>query len=102
MLIINADDWGRNKAATNNSLVCFNNGRITSVSAMMFMEDSERAAELALEADLDAGLHLNFTDGFNGEIKLARLKKNQESIAAFLTRSKYSLLLYNPTLRKNF
>ena len=64
MLIINADDWGRSVAETDAALRCYKGGRITSVSAMVFMEDSERAAELAKENELDVGLHLNFTDEF--------------------------------------
>ena len=64
MLIINADDWGRSVAETDAALRCYKEGRITSVSAMVFMEDSERAAELAKENELDVGLHLNFTDKF--------------------------------------
>ena len=47
MLIINADDFGRSVAETNAALQCYTAGRITSVSAMVFMADSERAAELA-------------------------------------------------------
>ncbi|PYL02866.1 MAG: chitooligosaccharide deacetylase, partial [Verrucomicrobia bacterium] len=64
MLIINADDWGCSVAETDAALRCYKGGRITSVSAMVFMEDSERAAELAKENELDVGLHLNFTDKF--------------------------------------
>ena len=64
MLIINADDWGRSLAETDAALECYKAGRITSVSAMVFMGDSERAAELAKENKLDVGLHLNFTDRF--------------------------------------
>ena len=59
MLIINADDWGRAVAETDAALRCYRAGRITSVSAMVFMHDSERAATLAKQEDLDAGLHLN-------------------------------------------
>ena len=68
MLIINADDWGRSRAETNAALECYQHGRITSVSAMVFMNDSERAAEIAREHNLDAGLHLNFTDPFTNRI----------------------------------
>ena len=64
MLIINADDWGRSLAETDAALECYKAGRITSASAMVFMGDSERAAELAKENKLDVGLHLNFTDRF--------------------------------------
>jgi len=102
MLIINADDWGRNKTTTDNSMVCFKNGRITSVSAMVFMEDSQRAASLALEHGLDAGLHLNFTARFNRNITSNKLLECQQRIAAFLQKNKYCFLLYNPVLKHSF
>ena len=56
MLIINADDWGRSVAETDAAFQCYTKGRVTSVSAMVFMADSERAAELAKENELDGGL----------------------------------------------
>ncbi len=102
MLIINADDWGGNVAATDNSLQCFKKDRITSASAMVFMKDSQRAAELALEYNLDAGLHLNFSLSFNGNTKSNKLIASQQRIAKYLTANKYSFLLYNPLLRGDF
>ena len=56
-------------------------GRVTSVSAMVFMADSERAAELAKENELDVGLHLNFTERFTGNNTSARLDKLSRSIS---------------------
>jgi len=67
MLIVNADDFGRSTAETDAALRCYQEGRITSVSAMVFMEDSERAAELAKETQLDVGLHLNFAEALTGK-----------------------------------
>ena len=55
MLIINADDFGRSVAETDAALRCYVAGRITSVSAMVFMADSERSAELAKENALAVG-----------------------------------------------
>ena len=46
---------------------CFKNRRVTSVSAMVFMIDSERAAEISLRNGIDTGLHLNFSQLFNGK-----------------------------------
>jgi predicted glycoside hydrolase/deacetylase ChbG (UPF0249 family) len=102
MIIINADDWGRNRTSTNNSLICFSKGRITSASAMVFMEDSERAAELALEYNIDVGLHLNFTHKFDGNLNSNKLIECQQHISSFLRRSKYCSLLYNPLLKRDF
>jgi len=102
MLIINADDWGRSVAETDAAIRCYKGGRITSVSAMVFMEDSERAAELAKENDLDVGLHLNFTDKFTANYYPGTLGNYHSKIVRFLRRNKYSQLLYNPFLRKQF
>ena len=102
MLIVNADDWGKNELTTNNCLLCFKMDRITSVSAMVFMSDSERAANLALQHNIDVGLHLNFTQQFSGNSGSIKLKEFHESIASFLSKNKYALLLYNPLLKKKF
>jgi chitin disaccharide deacetylase len=102
MLIINADDWGRSRAETDAALECYRNGRITSVSAMVFMKDSERAAELAKENDLDVGLHLNFAEKFTGNRVPTTLREHHDRIVRFLTRNRYSQLLYNPFLRREF
>ena len=55
MIIVNADDWGRDAVTTDRSLECVLRGAVSSVSAMMFMEDSERAAALAGEHGVDDG-----------------------------------------------
>jgi chitin disaccharide deacetylase len=100
MLIINADDFGSNVVATDNILTCFKNERITSASAMVFMADSERAAEFALQYELDVGLHLNFTCKFSGRVTSSKLIEYQIAIAGFLQRNKYCPLLYNPLMTK--
>ena len=102
MLIINADDWGRSLAETNAAFRCYKEGRITSVSAMVFMEDSERASELAKENELDVGLHLNFTDKFTTNQCPQTLGNYHNEIVRFLRGNKYSQLLYNPFLRRDF
>ena len=102
MLIINADDWGRSVAETDAALRCYKGGRTTSVSAMVFMEDSERAAELAKENELDVGLHLNFTDKFTANPCGSTLANHHDKIVRFLRGNKYSQLLYNPFLRTEF
>jgi len=102
MLIINADDYGRCCVGTNRIISCYEKGSITSTSAMVFMEDSERAAEVARHCGIDVGLHLNFTE------KLARvpygstLPDYHNQIASFLTKTRYSSLFYSPWLRRQF
>jgi predicted glycoside hydrolase/deacetylase ChbG (UPF0249 family) len=103
MLIINADDWGRSVAETDAALRCFRGGRITSVSAMVFMPDSKRAAKLAKDYELDdVGLHLNFSEEFTDKSCSETLKETQGRIIGFLKRNKYAQLIYNPFLRKAF
>lgn len=103
MLIINADDWGRSVAETDAALRCYKERRITSVSAMVFMEDSERAAKLAKDHQLDdVGLHLNFSEEFMDASCPEPLKEHHRRIVRFLRRNKYAQLLYNPLLRKAF
>ena len=101
MLIINADDWGRSRAETDVELECFRAGRFTSASAMVFMEDSERAAELAREYGVDVGLHLNLSQRYTRP-PASSIAEAQDKIVRFMTKSKYAVLLYHPALRKHF
>jgi chitin disaccharide deacetylase len=102
MLIINADDWGRNRTATDTTLACHAGQRISATSAMVFMEDSERAAELAQESGIDVGLHLNLSEGFTATSVPAALRQAHGRICRFLTQSKYALLFYHPFLARTF
>ncbi len=102
MLIINADDWGRSRGETDAALQCYDKGRITSASAMVFMEDSERAADIAKQNQVDVGLHLNFSEQFSGSLVDARLEDYHRRTVRFLKRTKYSQLIYNPLLQKAF
>ena len=102
MLIVNADDLGRLKTATDAALSCHANNRITSTSAMVFMDDSERAAELALSSRIDVGLHINFSEKFSAASVPARLRDDHDQICRFLRASKYAVLLYHPLLAGNF
>lgn len=102
ILIVNADDWGGSAGATDPILDCVRCGAISSVSAMVFMEDSERAAELARAHAIDAGLHLNLTERFTAAWAPARLLAEQERIARFLRSSRFAPALYHPFLAASF
>ena len=103
MLIINADDWGRSVVETDAALKCYRERRITSVSAMVLMQDSKRAARLAKDYELDdVGLHLNFSEEFTDKSCSETLKEHHGRIIRFLKRGKYAQLLYNPFLRRAF
>ena len=102
MLIVNADDLGRTAEVTDNIIACFRRGRITSASAMVFMSDSERAAESAAAVGLESGLHLNLDLPFDGPDLPPQLRDHHGRIAEYLRRGKWEQLLYNPSLKKGF
>ena len=84
MLTVNADDLGRCTVATDRILACFAANRINAASAMVFMQDSERAAALARSAGLDVGLHVNFTENLTGPNVPQQLRRGHERICKFL------------------
>lgn len=101
-LIVNADDWGRDEYTTRRTFDCVRRGTVSAVSAMVFMEDSERAAALALEHGVDAGLHLNFTAPFTGAGCSPRLMAAHRKVIAYLRRHRLAQLVFNPTLVGSF
>jgi hypothetical protein len=101
-LFINADDWGRNRETTDLTLECALRGTVHSVSAMVWMDDSDRAAPLARQHGLDAGLHLNLTLPFSAVDCPVPVAERQRRICDYLRRSKLSRIVYNPFLRNAF
>ncbi|MDT8071010.1 MAG: ChbG/HpnK family deacetylase [Terriglobia bacterium] len=101
-LIIDADDWGRDQETTTRILSCVAQGSVSSVSAMVFMQDSERAAAIAREREIDAGLHLNFTTAFSAANCSAQLVQHQQRIARCLWRYRLAQALFHPTLMRSF
>jgi hypothetical protein len=102
LLIVNADDWGRNTETTDRILDCVASGAVSSVSAMVFMEDSERAASIARERGIDTGLHLNFTTPFSTPDAARPLNDRQEEVGRYLRRHRLAQSLFNPTLMRSF
>ncbi len=101
-VIINADDWGLDADTTGRTLDCVLRGSISSVSAMVFMEDSERAAVLARQHSIDVGLHLNLTAPFSASECSTRLKESQQKIAGFLRCHRFAPVVYHPGLASSF
>lgn len=102
MLIINADDWGRDSNTTDRIRECVQCGAVSSVSAMVFMEDSKRAALIARDAGILAGLHLNFTTAFTFPSQSPNLRKHQARVSAFLLRSPIAQAFFHPGLADSF
>lgn len=102
LLIVNADDWGLDRNTTDQIMECLARGAVSSVSAMVFMEDSERAAALAQEKGIDAGLHLNFTTAFSAPVRQSLLAEHQGRVSAFLRRRRFSQVIFHPGLMRSF
>jgi len=68
----------------------------------VFMKDSERAAQLALEAGVDTGLHLNLTTPFSAPGCPASLSRHHGKIVRYLTRHRFGQAIYHPGLRRSF
>jgi hypothetical protein len=102
LLIVNADDWGRDRQTTDRTLDCIVHGSVSAVSAMVFMEDSDRAAALALEHGVDAGLHLNFTSPLTARSIPRGIAEEQQAITRYLKGHRLAQLVFNPSLVKPF
>ncbi len=90
LLIVNADDFGGNRLATDRIVECFAAGAITSTTAMVFMGDSPRAAEIARERQLPVGLHLNVTQELEDPDTPALVRERQRRLVRYFT--------FNPTI----
>jgi predicted glycoside hydrolase/deacetylase ChbG (UPF0249 family) len=101
-LIVNADDWGRTQRDTDQILPCLRSGVLSSTSGMVFMEDSERAARIARENNMDVGLHLNFTTPFSSPDVPSKLLEAQNRLSRFLRSSKLAQVLFHPALSGAF
>lgn len=104
VLIVNADDWGRDRETTDRILDCVIRRTISSASAMVFMEDSERAAGLAREREpvVDTGLHINLTAPFSRPNLPGQLLKHQQEISAYLSRRRFNKVIFHPGLVRSF
>jgi len=101
LLVVNADDWGRDRTTTDKILECTNVGTVSSVSAMVFMEDSERAAALSREGAIDSGLHLNLTTRPTGKCSQAFLDR-QERVGSYLLGHRLAQVVFHPGLIRSF
>jgi len=102
LLIVNADDWGRDEENTDRIMDCVLCRTVSSVSAMVFMEDSERAAAIAREKGVDVGLHLNLTTPFSVPGSSARLQEHQARLCQHLQRHRFSQVVFRPGLSQSF
>jgi len=101
-LIINADDWGFDRITTDRTLDCVHRNSVSAVSAMVYMSDSERAASLAQEIGVDAGLHFNFSQPFTAPASDRKLSEHHRRVVSYLRFHPLARVLYHPGLAKSF
>lgn len=102
MVIITADDYGKNATTTDNILKCGFAKSISCASAMVFMDDSVRAASLSKKSQLEFGLHLNLTDPFSGRSVSSSIRSHHGRIARYLSLHPLAQVLFNPLLACSF
>jgi len=68
----------------------------------VFMEDSERAAHLARQHGVDAGLHLNFTMPYSAPHCPSRLMEHQDRLSRFLRSHRLAPVFYHLGLASSF
>ncbi len=101
-LIVNADDWGWNREVTDRTVECIDARAVSSVSAMVFMEDSARAAAIARGRGIDTGLHLNLTTAFSASGLPVRLLEQQQRLTRYLCRYRFAQAVFHPGLVDSF
>jgi chitin disaccharide deacetylase len=84
MLIVNADDFGASRNASDPVLELFEERVVSSASAMVGMPDSTRAASLAREREMPLGLHLNLTLPFADQAVPAPARERQRRLTESL------------------
>ena len=101
MLIVNADDFGRSREETDIIVSCYMAGRISSATAMVFMEASSRAADSARETGIDLGPPEPDAAllGRRRAVALARVPRADRQVPDV---HEDALLMYNPSLRGQF
>jgi YdjC-like protein len=102
VLIVNADDWGRDRQTTSAIRDCAVRGAVSAVSGMVFMDDSERAASIARELGIDTALHVNLTLPFSAGGCPGRLVEHQRKLMAYLRAHRLARIVYHPGLVRSF
>ncbi len=102
LLIVNADDLGLEQAETDAILDCFGRGTITSATAMVWMRDSARAAELARTAGIPVGLHLNLIEPFTAPDVPEEIAATQRRVVDWLRSARGDRYMYHPRWAPDF
>ncbi len=101
LLIINADDFGGNRLATDRIVECLAAGSVTSTSAMVYMSDSARAGEIGRSRELPIGLHLNVTQEFEDPAAPAPVRERQAQLVRYFAGRRLRRFTFNPKINRS-
>jgi predicted glycoside hydrolase/deacetylase ChbG (UPF0249 family) len=99
-LIVNADDYGHDAATSDKILDCFARRAITSATSMVYMRDSERAAQAARDRGLPVGLHLNLTEPFDDPATPPAVRARQARLVRYFAATPSAHWVYNPVVHR--
>jgi predicted glycoside hydrolase/deacetylase ChbG (UPF0249 family) len=100
LLIVNADDWGYDAATTDAIADCFQSGGLTSATAMVFMQDSDRAAERSRRLPgLGVGLHLNLVEEYSDPGTPPAVRDRQRRFVEYFRLLRLRRWTYDPRTR---
>ena len=103
LTIVNADDWGYEVESTDRALECLLAGRLTSLSALVYMSDSLRASQLAGEkAVAPIGLHLNVTEPYDATAVSPSVRERQARVVPYFRSRRLMRWVYNPCCAPRF
>jgi predicted glycoside hydrolase/deacetylase ChbG (UPF0249 family) len=102
LLIVNADDLGLATADTDAIMDCFRSGAISSSTALVWMRDSDRAADLARSEGIPTGLHLNLIEPYTAPDVPDRVAATQRRVIERLRASGVGPQLYHPGWAQDF
>jgi hypothetical protein len=90
LLIVNADDFGYSRNVTDPVVAAYDEGLITSTTAMVWMRDTSRAVTFARERGMPVGLHLNLTLPFDGDHVPERVREQQARLTGMFDARSWS------------
>jgi chitin disaccharide deacetylase len=101
-LIVNADDLGLDTAVTDAILDCFRSGAISSTTALVWMRDSDRAADIARRECIPTGLHLNLIEPYTASDVPSRVADTQGRVVERLRTGGLGAQLYHRAWSEDF
>lgn len=102
LLIVNADDLGLERPVSDSIVECFRSGAITSATALVWMRDSDRAAEIARREQIPTGLHLNLIEPYTAPDVPPRVAQTQRRVVERLGKGGLGTQLYHRAWSEDF